>query len=133
MRGLALFVAGMVAGIVMMQPSSGQQGKLTGLRLNHVGIFVKDYDESMNFYTKTMGFREAFSFKDKEGKPGLTYLQIDRNTFLSCAPAGANRAPGLNHVGIWVDDINATVGALREKGVKVEDRIPAPPMRRSRI
>jgi len=29
-------------------------------------MYVKDFDESMNFYTKTMGFREVFSFKDKE-------------------------------------------------------------------
>jgi len=29
----------------------------------------------MNLYTKTMGLRDAFSFKDKEGKPTLVYLQ----------------------------------------------------------
>lgn len=121
MRGLMLFAAGMFAGILMMQPSAGQQRGLPGLRLNHVGMYVKDYDESMNFYTKTMGFREAFSFKNKEGKPALTYLQINRDTFLELAPASADHPAGLSHAGIWVDDINATVAELRRRGAKVED------------
>jgi len=73
----------------MMQPSAAQQKGSKGLRLNHVGMYVKNFDESMNFYTKTMGFREAFSFNDKEGKPTLTYLQINRDTFLELAPATA--------------------------------------------
>jgi catechol 2,3-dioxygenase-like lactoylglutathione lyase family enzyme len=105
----------------MMQPTAAQQERVTGLRLNHVGMYVKDFDESMNFYTKTMGFREAFSVKDKDGKPTLTYLQISRDTFLELAPATAERPVGLSHVGIWADDVKAAAAALRQRGVKVDD------------
>src|ERR1700736_567952 len=104
MRGLSLFVTGAIVGIFLVQPSAAPQEKVTGLRLNHVGMNVKNFDESMTFYTKTMGFREAFSFKDKEGKPALAYLQINKDTFLELAPATGDRTPGLNHVGIWADD-----------------------------
>jgi catechol 2,3-dioxygenase-like lactoylglutathione lyase family enzyme len=121
MRGLALFMAGIALGIFTTQPSAAPQEKVTGLRLNHVGMYVKNIDESMNFYTKVMGFREAFSFKDKEGKPTLVYLQINRDTFLELAPANADRPVGLSHVGIWADDLETTVSALRQRGVKVED------------
>lgn len=121
MRGLGLFVAGMFLGIFTTQPSAAPQEKMAGLRLNHVGMYVKDFDESMNYYTKVMGFREAFSFKDKDGKPILAYLQINRDTFLELAPASADRPVGLSHVGIWADDLNATVAALRQRGVKVDD------------
>lgn len=120
MRGLALFVAGLVTGILFMQPSRAQQEKAGGWRLNHVGVFAKDYDESLNFYTKTMGFREAFSVKNNDGKPTLTYLQINRDTFLEIAPAN-NRPAGFSHAGIWVDNINEAVAALRQRGAKVED------------
>jgi catechol 2,3-dioxygenase-like lactoylglutathione lyase family enzyme len=120
-RALALFAAGIVFGMFMMQPSAAQQEGGKGLRLNHVGMYVKNFDESMNFYTKTMGFREAFSFKDKEGKPTLTYLQINRDTFLELAPATAERPVGLSHVGLWADDLNAEVAALRQESVKVDD------------
>jgi len=121
MNGLALFGAGAVFGIFMTQPGAAQSDRVTGLRLNHVGMYVKNFEESMNFYTQTMGFREAFSFKDKDGKPTLTYLQISKDTFLELAPATAERPAGLSHVGLWADDLKGTVGALRQKGVQVAD------------
>jgi hypothetical protein len=80
--GFTLFAAGVVAGVFLMQPGLAQQNQNPGLRLNHVGIYVKDYDESMRFYTQTMGFKEAFTIKDKDGKPTLTYLQLSKDTFL---------------------------------------------------
>jgi len=118
--GLTLFAAGMVVGVFLMQPGAAQQGPAPGLRLNHVGVFAKDYDESFRFYTQTMGFREAFTIKDKDGKPTLSYLQISKDTFLELAPAGT-RPVGLSHVGIWPYNLTDTVAALRAKGVKVDD------------
>jgi catechol 2,3-dioxygenase-like lactoylglutathione lyase family enzyme len=118
---LSLFAAGIGVGVFLMQPGAAQQTQLPGLRLNHVGIYAKDFDESMRFYTKTMGFREAFTIKDKDGKPTLAYLQINQNQFLEVAPATAERPVGLSHVGIWPEDLSATVALLRERGVKVDD------------
>jgi len=51
----------------------------------------------------------------------LTYLQINRDTFLELAPATAERPVGLSHVGLWADNLNAEVAALRQQGVKVDD------------
>jgi catechol 2,3-dioxygenase-like lactoylglutathione lyase family enzyme len=123
MRGLVFFMAGTVFGILATQPSAMPQDKKAGLRLNHFGIYVKDFDESMNFYTKNMGFREAFSLKDKDGKPTLAYLQINRDTFLELAPATADRPVGFSHAGLWSDDLNQTVTILRERGVKMDNPI----------
>jgi catechol 2,3-dioxygenase-like lactoylglutathione lyase family enzyme len=104
-----------------MQPGLAQQNKNPGLRLNHVGIYTRDFDESMRFYTQTMGFREAFTIKDKDGKPTLAYLQLNQDTFLELAPATADRPVGLSHIGFWPEDLNAAVAALRQRGVKVDD------------
>ncbi|HXP86762.1 MAG TPA: VOC family protein [Bryobacteraceae bacterium] len=117
----AFFAAGILVGVLLMQRSSAQPNSPLGLRLNHVGIYVKDYNESLRFYTQTMGFREAFTIKDKDGNPTLTYLQISKDTFLELAPANAQRPAGLSHVGIWPLDLKATVSALRQRGVQVED------------
>ena len=117
----ALFAAGIGVGIFLMQPGKAQQSQMPGLRLNHVGIFVKDWDESFRFYTQTMGFHEAFTIKDKEGKPVLAYLQINKEQFLELAPATGGRTVGLSHIGIWPLDLNGTVTALRERGVQVAD------------
>jgi catechol 2,3-dioxygenase-like lactoylglutathione lyase family enzyme len=119
--GFSLFAAGVAVGIFLMQPGLAQQNRNPGLRLNHVGIYAKDYDESMRFYTQTMGFHEAFTIKDKDGKPTLTYLQLSKDTFLELAPATAERPAGLSHIGFWPEDLNAAVAALRQRGVKVDD------------
>ena len=120
-RSLALFAAGIVVGAFLMQPSPAQQKQSTGLRLNHVGIYAKDYDESMRFYTQTIGLKEAFTVKDAAGKPTLSYLQITKDTFLEIAPATGDRTVGLSHIGIWPENLAATVALLRQRGVKVDD------------
>jgi catechol 2,3-dioxygenase-like lactoylglutathione lyase family enzyme len=119
--GFSLFAAGVIAGMFLMQPGLAQENQNPGIRLNHVGIYTKDYDESMRFYTKTMGFREAFTIKDKDGKPTLTYLQISKDTFLELAPATAQRPAGLSHIGFWPENLNAAVSALRQRGIKIDD------------
>jgi hypothetical protein len=48
-RSLALFAAGVAAGAFLMQPSAAQQNQAPGLRLNHVGIYARNFDESMRF------------------------------------------------------------------------------------
>ena len=119
-RGSALFVAGIVVGIFAMQPSALSQKKMSGMRLNHFGIYVKNLDESKAFYTKTMGFREAFSFTDAAGKP-VVYLYINGDTFLEMTPSDADHAPGFSHAGLWADDLESTVASIRKQGVKIED------------
>jgi catechol 2,3-dioxygenase-like lactoylglutathione lyase family enzyme len=119
-RGAALFVLGTIAGMLITQPSAAPQKKTAGVKLNHVGLFVKDLDESTTFYTKKMGFHEAFTFKDGAGKP-IVYLQINRDTFLELTPADADHPPGFSHAGIWADDVESTVASLKQNGVKVED------------
>jgi catechol 2,3-dioxygenase-like lactoylglutathione lyase family enzyme len=118
---IAFFAAGIGVGTFLMQPGRAQTTPVSGLRLNHVGIYVKDFDESMRFYTQTMGFREAFTIKNAEGKPVLAYLQITRDTFLELAPSTAERPVGLSHIGIWPEDMTAAVAALRAHGVMVAD------------
>jgi catechol 2,3-dioxygenase-like lactoylglutathione lyase family enzyme len=122
-RGIAFFVAGTLFGIFVAQPNVAPQEKSAGLRLNHFGIYVKNFDESMDFYTKTMGFREAFSIKDKDGKTTLAYLQMNRDTFVELAPASADHPVGVSHIGLWSDDLNKTVTILRERGVKMANPI----------
>jgi len=114
------FAAGLAAGVFLKLPGNAQPGPKLGLRLNHVGIFAKDYNASLRFYTQTIGLKEAFTIKDNAGNPTLTYLQINKDTFLELAPAN-QRPVGLSHIGIWPEDLNATVAAFRARGVKVDD------------
>ena len=121
LRGLTLFVAGIVVGTVMISPGAAQEAAREGLRLNHVGIAVKDFQGALNFYTKVMGFRVAYALPSPDGRPTTTFLQISRDTFLEMAPATANLPAGITHIGVLTDDANAAVTQLRQNGATVPD------------
>jgi len=127
LRGVTLFVAGIIVGTILMQPGAAQE-KRAPLRLNHVGIAVNDYDKSLDFYTKTMGYKIAFRFPPSpDGKPTTTYFQISKDTFLEMAPASDKVPAGFTHMGIETTDIKSTISQLRDTGVHVEDmRVSGP-------
>jgi catechol 2,3-dioxygenase-like lactoylglutathione lyase family enzyme len=82
---------------------------------------VKDFDESMRWYTETLGLREAFTIRDQAGSPTLAYLHVTRDTFIEIAPASEQRPVGVSHVAIWPEDFDRTIDALRSRGVAVAD------------
>ena len=119
-RGSALFVAGTLVGIFIMAATATPQKKTPALTLNHFGLYVDNMDASTKYYTENFGFRKAFSFTDGQGHP-VTYLQIDRNTFLEMTPADKDHPAGFSHAGILSDDVKWTVADLQKKGLKAED------------
>ena len=125
LRNMAFFAAGILVGTVLVQPGAAQQGGKTGHRINHVGISVKNYEESLNFYTKVMGFKEAYRFPSPDGKPSTTFLQIDQNTFIEMAPPNANQTPGLTHIGLYSDNANASVAQFKQAGAMVTEARPS--------
>ena len=118
MRSLALFFAGILIGstiqTVVAQPGRGR------LALNHVAISVPDLDEGIRFYTKALGLKEAFTFRDNRGAP-LSYLQISRDTFLELQQATADRPPGFIHIGLEVSDLPTAVAQFKQNGLHVEN------------
>ena len=121
MRTSIVFVMGLLVGAALT-PALLQGQKLAGENyVNHVAIAYDNFDEAFTFYTQKMGFREAFTLKDPQGKPTLAYVQANRNTFVELQPANANRKQGLNHYGLHVENLKATVAALKQRGVMVED------------
>ena len=93
--------------------------KGAGTRLLVVGIAVKDYPESQNFYEKLMGFSRGVSgFSSADGKrTTTTYYQISRDSFREMQPVNADGAPGLTHVHILTEDLNAMIARLRAAGL----------------
>ena len=118
-KGLALFVAGVGCGILLMQ--SGVAQTADGTKLNHVGIAVKNFDSAVQYYTQALGFRPAFAIRDAEGKPILTYLQISRETFLEIQPAAADRPVGITHFGLESGDVRAFAAHIRQSGIRVDE------------
>ena len=110
------------------------------LHLSHFGLCVSDLDASKRFYCDRLGFRERHGF-DVSGEHAdklleladvdlrACYLERDgvRLELLHYREPGHRgeglvrpmNALGLTHLSLRVDDLDATVAALRAAGVRV--------------
>jgi methylmalonyl-CoA/ethylmalonyl-CoA epimerase len=120
-RGAGIFAAGLVLGMIAIKSIDAQQDKGIGVRVNHVGIYVKNLQESVDYYEKTLGMREGFTMKDRSGNPTTYYIQVDRNTFLELSQSTPERPVGINHVGFQTDNMSDTMAELKKRGVTVPD------------
>jgi catechol 2,3-dioxygenase-like lactoylglutathione lyase family enzyme len=119
MRTPLVFLLGLFVGIAV-RSGVAEDRRLPGANgINHLAFATPKYTEMMQFYTQTLGFPEAFSRNNADGRPTLTYLQASRNTFIELMPAAANRPAGFTHFGVHVDDVQAVAARLRERGVVV--------------
>jgi predicted enzyme related to lactoylglutathione lyase len=122
MRGTVLFLSGLIVGAVMMASVAAQGTLNQGLRLNHVGISVPNFQETVNFYEKVMGYRVSHRFApNADGRPGTAFVQISRDTFIEIAPAAADAKPTITHLGVWADDVKATVARVNQNGGKATE------------
>jgi catechol 2,3-dioxygenase-like lactoylglutathione lyase family enzyme len=119
MRTLCVFAVGLIVG-VMIQTAIAQNPNRGLVGVNHVGITVPDMNAAVDYYTKTLGFPEAFRSLDESGQPRLVYVQVSKNTFLELNRADG-REPGINHVGIHVDDVAAVAAMFKQGGAEVTE------------
>jgi len=123
MRGLALFVAGMVVGLGLtagaqtLSPNHGIVG------LNHVGVSVPDLDKAVEYYTKTLGFPEAYRQHTPAGQLQFVVVQVSKDTFIELQPATAQRPAGISHLALQVENLPAVTAMFKQRGANVGDVI----------
>src|SRR5712691_9432171 len=121
MRGLALFAAGILVGLAATSVAQNQSPNRGIVALNHVAIAVPDHDKAVEYYTKTMGFPEAFRVKTPSGQVQLVYVQISQNTFIEIQAANAQRPPGIYHFGVHVENMAAATAMFKAQGADVKE------------
>ena len=61
----------------------------------HSAVTVKNMNESIRFYTKALGFHQAFELKNPEtDAPWIVYLSICPASFWNCSMAAKPTIPG---------------------------------------
>ena len=109
--------------------------------VNHVGLCVADLDRARRFYTEALGFTVQRDLRPDDGLTGRL-LQIDRPNLTAVYltlgdftlellhydrddnPPARTRVmnePGLTHLSLTVDDLDATLGHVVEAGGAVLD------------
>ena len=120
MRSLVIFFGGALAGL-LIHTAIAQNNNPGVIQLNHVGVAVEDVEESIEFYTQTLGFEEAFRVDGDDGQLRLAYLRVSDTTFVELAPANADRPAGMTHFGIHVEDVAAAKAMFESRGASATD------------
>lgn len=97
---------------------------ITGLA--HVCFVTPDLDRALRFYRDVVGLKPAFEFRRDSGELYGHYLHVGGRAFLELFVGGAETAPASDgttyrHLCLEVDDIEATVAALRDRGAEVDE------------
>src|SRR5262245_30632411 len=125
MRGVFLFIAGIIVGLAVEAALAQSQNRGV-VGLNHVALSVPNLDEAVAYYTKTMGFPEAFRSRDEKGQVTLVYVQISKNTFVELQPANPQRPAGFSHFGLHVDNAAAATAMFKQRGANVTETRVSP-------
>jgi len=127
MRNFVLFVMGIAVGLAVEAAVAQNTSPNKGIvGLNHVCLVVPNLDEAVKYYTKTMGFPEAFRSVDDKGNVTLVYVQISKNTFIELQPANAQRPAGMNHFGLHVENMAAAISMFKQRGANVTESRVSP-------
>ena len=111
-------------------------------RVDHIGVAVEDLDAAIALHEEAYGMavahREVVEAQGVEavlldvGENHVELLRpLDRET-----PVGrflSKRGPGLHHVAYQVSDVQATLDALRDRGLRLIDETPRTGIRGSRV
>ena len=121
MRGFALFVAGTIVGLGVtagaqsLSPNHGIAG------LSFVGLSVPNLDKAVEYYTKTLGFPEAYRQFNSAGDLQFVMVQVSKDTFIQLWPASAQRPPGIEHFSLQVENLPAVAAMFKQRGATVSE------------
>ena len=102
-----------------------------GTRIAHIGIAVRALDEILPFYRDVLGMPEV-PLDDADGAriaglaagDSLVELLEAEQPDSPIAKFVAKRGPGIHHLCLAVDDIDATLARCRAAGVRLIDETP---------
>jgi methylmalonyl-CoA/ethylmalonyl-CoA epimerase len=111
-------------------------------RIDHIGVAVEQIEPALALYRDdfqlTLAHREVVEEQGVEA----VLLDVGENHVELLAPLGADtpvgkflakNGPGLHHVAYQVQDIEATLGALKQAGLQMIDESPRTGIRGSRV
>jgi len=119
MRGFALFVAGTIVGLGVTAAAQSVSPNHGIVGLSFVGVSVPNLDKAVEYYTKTLGFPEAYRQLTAAGEPQFVMVQVSKDTFIQLWPATAQRQPGIEHFALQVENLPAVTAMLKQRGAAV--------------
>ena len=103
------------------------------LRIDHLGIAVHSIDEASRFYRDVLGLACRGSEEIPDQKVRVVFFQVGEVRVELLEPTADDspiarflekKGPGLHHVAYRVEDLPATLAALKSAGVQLIDEAP---------
>ncbi|HTA05086.1 MAG TPA: methylmalonyl-CoA epimerase [Solirubrobacteraceae bacterium] len=111
-------------------------------RIDHIGVAVEQLEPALELYGENFELSLAHREVVEEQGVEAVLLDVGENHVELLAPLGpdtpvgkflAKNGPGLHHVAYQVNDIDATLRALEQAGLKLIDQQPRTGIRGSRV
>ena len=111
-------------------------------RIDHIGVAVEDLDAAMELYGGPFGMREQHRETVESQGVEAVLLEVGDGHVELLRPLAddtaigkflAKRGPGLHHVAYQTEDIDRTLGAVRDAGIDLIDETPRIGIRGSRV
>lgn len=103
------------------------------LKIDHLGIAVSSIEKGKNFWTDILGLSYEGSETVAEQKVTTAFFPVGESEvelLESTDPEGpiakyiAKRGEGIQHVALQVEDIEAALEELKQKGIRLIDQTP---------
>ncbi|MDK2824679.1 MAG: methylmalonyl-CoA/ethylmalonyl-CoA epimerase [Clostridia bacterium] len=103
------------------------------LKVDHIGIAVKNLDESLKFYTEVLGLKCEGTEVVEEQKVRVAFLPCgdsELELLESTSPDGPiarfieKNGEGIQHIALRVENIERALEYLKEQGVRLIDEKP---------
>jgi len=103
------------------------------LKIDHLGIAVNSIEDGKNFWTDALGLEFEGSETVEEQKVTTAFFPVGESEvelLESTAPDGPiakfleKKGQGIHHVAFRVDNVEAALAELKEKGIKLIDEKP---------
>ena len=102
-------------------------------KIDHLGIAVHSIDEASRFYRDALGLKSAGTEEIPDQKVRVVFFPVGEVRIELLEPTADDspiarflqkRGPGLHHVAYRVEDLRATLAALKSAGVRLIDEAP---------
>ncbi|SHJ89289.1 methylmalonyl-CoA epimerase [Paramaledivibacter caminithermalis] len=106
---------------------------MKALKVDHIGIAVKNLDETLKFYTEALGLELHGTETVEEQKVKVAFLPVgDTEVELleSTSPDGPiakfieKKGEGIQHIAFKVENIEEAIEYMKEKGFRMIDEKP---------
>ena len=111
-------------------------------RIDHIGVAVDDLEAAIELYGSRFGMREQHRETVESQGVEAVLLEVGDGHVELLRPLAddtaigkflAKRGPGLHHVAYQTEDIDRTLGAVRDAGIDLIDETPRIGIRGSRV